>query len=226
MQIWCKHIDLSDLPSCAVYCVLCSLWLNFGGCMGIRDLSAIPCSGLMSLMCCSLSSVVKHNGMAPIKNYSGIIKSVFRHFQLLQDISWPTDSKLSAAVLKLIYRCCTLNQNDATESCPSEISTLYKSHLVEILVRFEVTDATKTHFSKFTVVFKEKVTLLKLNYKIAKFRLSQRCYWRFKFSVTSYSVMRFRVTDVSIGSQCLHFQGKQFRCLITNNWTSQSPVTC
>jgi hypothetical protein len=34
-----------------------------------------------------------------------------------------------------------LNQSDATESCPSEIETLYKSQLVEILVRFDVIDA-------------------------------------------------------------------------------------
>jgi len=34
MQIECKHIDLSDLPSCGVYCVPCSLWLyNICACL-------------------------------------------------------------------------------------------------------------------------------------------------------------------------------------------------
>jgi hypothetical protein len=61
-----------------------------------------------------------------------------------------------------------LNQSYATKCGPSEIGTLYKSQLFAILVCFEIIDAIKARFSKFTVIFKEKVTLLKQNYNIAK----------------------------------------------------------
>ena len=87
------------------------------------------------------------------QNNGGIIKSVLRNFRVLQGISWHTESKLSAAVLQLIYGCWMLNQSDATESGPSEKETLYKSQLVAILVYFEVIDATKARFSKFIIVF-------------------------------------------------------------------------
>ena len=111
--------------------------------------------------------IAKHNGMAPIENYGGIIKPVLRNSRVFQEISLHTGSKLSA-VLQLIYRCWVLNQSDATECGPSEIEKLYKSQLVAILVCLEVTDEITAQFFKLTVVFKETVTLSKLNYNIAK----------------------------------------------------------
>jgi hypothetical protein len=54
VQIGSKNIDLLDLPCCCVYREACRVWLSYGACRGIRDVSAVSYKGFMSLTCCWL----------------------------------------------------------------------------------------------------------------------------------------------------------------------------